>query len=42
MEIERMENLEGLASHKYRKRRFCELAVDEVVSIAHAFMVEER
>ena len=30
-----------MASHKYRKRRFCELTVDEVVDIAHSFFVEE-
>ena len=41
-EIERIEREEGLASRKYRKRRFCELAADEVVAIAHAFVVEER
>ena len=40
-EIERIEREEGLASRKYRKRRFCELAADEVVAIAHAFVVEE-
>ena len=37
-----MELKEGLASHKYRKRRFNELTADEVVDIAHAFIVEER
>ena len=37
-----VERKEGPASHKYRKRRLCELAVDEVVGICHAFIVENR
>ena len=41
-EEDRIELLEGLVSHKYRKRHFSELSADDVVGIAHAFFVEER
>ena len=41
-EVELMEVKEGWASHKYRKRHFSELSVEEVVGIAHAFYVEDQ
>lgn len=41
-EQERLEREEALASHKYRKRRHNELGADEVIGIAHAFLVDER
>ena len=41
-EEERIELLEGLASHKYRKRHYNELSANDIVGIAHAYFVEHR
>ena len=41
-EEERQEPHERGVSHKYRRRRFCELSIEDVVGISHAVHIQRR
>ena len=41
-ELDRREPAERGLSHKYRRRRHCELSADEIVNIAHAVNIQHR